>query len=29
MCMMCPCDNEDREHGVGVGVNAMMVSEAL
>ena len=29
MCMMCACDSEEREHGVGAGVNATMMSETL
>ena len=29
VCMMCVCDIEDREYGVGVGVNATMLSETL
>ncbi len=27
VCMLCACDSEDREHGVGAGVNATMLSE--
>ena len=26
---LCACDSEEREHGVGVGVNATMLSETL
>jgi hypothetical protein len=26
---LCECDNEEREHGVGAGVNATMMSETL
>jgi hypothetical protein len=28
-CMLCPCGSEQREHGVGAGVNATMLSETL
>ena len=28
-CMLCVCDSEEREHGVGAGVNATMLSETL
>jgi hypothetical protein len=27
--MMCDCDIEEREHGVGAGVNDTMLSETL
>ncbi len=27
VCMLCACDSEDRDHGVGAGVNATMMSE--
>jgi hypothetical protein len=26
---LCVCDREEREHGVGAGVNATMLSETL
>ena len=26
---LCVCDSEEREHGVGAGVNATMLSETL
>jgi hypothetical protein len=29
VCMLCVCDSEERERGVGAGVNAIMLSEAL
>ena len=29
VCMLCTCDSEDREDGVGAGVNATMLSETL
>ena len=29
VCLMCVCDIEERERGVGVGVNATMLSETL
>ncbi len=29
VCMLWACDNEEREHGVGAGVNATMLSETL
>jgi hypothetical protein len=29
VCMLCACDSEDREHGVGAGVNATMLSERI
>ena len=25
VCMLCECDNEEREHGVGVGVNDVLL----
>ncbi len=28
-CMLYPCGSEQREHGVGAGVNATMLSETL
>ena len=29
VCMLCACDNEEREHGMGSGVNATMLSQTL
>ncbi len=29
VCMLCACDTEEREHGVGAGVNGTMLSETL
>ena len=29
MCMLCVCDNEERESGVGSSVNATMMSATL
>ena len=29
VCMMCVFDSEEREHGVGDGVNTTMMSETL
>ena len=29
VCILCTCDSEEREHGVGVGLNATMLSETL
>ena len=29
VCMLCACYSEEREHGVGAGVNATMLSETL
>ena len=29
VCMLCACDSEEREHGVGASVNATMLSETL
>ena len=29
VCMVCVCDSEERERGVGTGVNAIMLSETL
>jgi len=26
---LCTCDSEEREHGVGIGVNTVMMSETL
>ncbi len=28
-CVLCACDNEEREHGVGTGVNDTMMSETI
>ena len=29
VCMLCACDSEERDHGVGAGVNTTMLSETL
>ena len=29
VCILCTYDNEDREYGVGAGVNTTMLSETL
>ena len=29
VCMLCACDREECEYGVGAGVNATMLSETL
>ena len=29
VCILCACDSEEREHGVGTCVNDIMVSETL
>ena len=29
MCILCVFDNEEREHGVGAGVNVTMLSEKI
>ncbi len=29
VCMLCVCDTEEREDGVGAGVNATILSETL
>ena len=29
VCMLCACDSEEREHGMGAGVNATMLSQTL
>jgi hypothetical protein len=29
VCMLCACDSEEREHGVGTGVNATMLLERI
>ncbi len=29
VCMLCVCDSEECEHGVGGGVNDTMMSETL
>ncbi len=29
VCILCVCDNEDCERGVGAGVNDTMLSETL
>ena len=29
VCMMCVCDGEEREWGLGVGVNTPMMSSTL
>ena len=29
VCMLCVCDSEERERGVGAGVNATILSETL
>ena len=29
VCILCACDSEDREHGVGAGVNDTILSETL
>jgi hypothetical protein len=29
VCMLCVCDSEELERGVGAGVNATMLSETL
>ena len=29
VCILCACDSEEREHGVGAGVNSTILSETL